>query len=65
LISSIKYNNFNDGKAINNKINAGIIVQIISIICPDKKYRLINLLKNKINIKYVTKIVIIVKTIIE
>lgn len=37
LFSSNKYNNFKEGKAINNKMIAGIIVQIISIVCPDNK----------------------------
>ncbi|CQB89021.1 hypothetical protein GCM10025768_28380 [Microbacterium pseudoresistens] len=32
--SSHKYNNMNEGKAINNNITAGKIVHIISITCP-------------------------------
>lgn len=37
LVSSNKYKSFKDGKAINNKIIPGTIVQIISIVCPDNK----------------------------
>jgi hypothetical protein len=41
---------------------AGRMVQINSINCPSKRYRLINLLKNNIVINCLTKIVIINKT---
>jgi hypothetical protein len=34
LTSSIKYNNLNEGKAINIKIKAGVIVHINSINVP-------------------------------
>jgi len=34
LTSSIKYNNLNEGKAINIKITAGVIVHINSISVP-------------------------------
>jgi hypothetical protein len=34
MISSIAYNKAKDGTAINNNINAGSIVQIISIVVP-------------------------------
>ena len=37
MTSSIKYNNFNEGKAINTKIAAGINVQITSITVPSVK----------------------------
>lgn len=40
---------------------AGRIVQIISIVCPCNKNRLLKLLKNNIIIKYETKMVIIIK----
>ena len=36
--SSIKYNNFKEGNAMNIKIAAGIRVQIISIKVPSVKY---------------------------
>jgi hypothetical protein len=38
LTSSIKYNNLKDGKAINIKIKAGVIVHINSINVPWFKY---------------------------
>ena len=38
IISSIKYNNFKEGKAINISIPVGIKVQIISIKVPSNKY---------------------------
>jgi hypothetical protein len=65
LISSNKYNNRSEGKAMNNKIIAGKIVQIISINWPDKKNLLINLLKIIDNIIYITKIVTKIKISIE
>lgn len=65
LISSNKYNNRKDGNAINNKIIAGKIVQIISINWPDKKNLLVILLIIIEIIKYPTKIVIIIKINIE
>jgi hypothetical protein len=34
FVSSIKYRSFKEGNAINRRIRAGIIVQIISINCP-------------------------------
>jgi hypothetical protein len=61
LISSNKYKIRKDGRAINIKTMAGKIVQIISIVCPWSRNRLVNLLKNNMNIKYPTKIVIIIK----
>jgi len=60
LISSSKYKRRSEGRAINIKIIAGIIVQIISINWPDNKNRLVNLLKNNIVIKYDTNVVIII-----
>jgi len=50
-ISSNKYNNCKEGKAINNKIIAGKTVQIISINWPDKKFLFIKWLNNNNNIK--------------
>lgn len=47
LISSVKYKILIDGIAIKIRINIGIIVQINSIVCPCKRLRLINLLKEK------------------
>ena len=44
LISSIKYNNRNDGKAIKIKIIPGMIVQMISMFCDSNKNLLIILL---------------------
>lgn len=41
LISSSMYKSRNEGRAINIKTIAGKIVQIISIICPDSKNRLV------------------------
>src|SRR5699024_9794728 len=41
--SSLKYNKIKLGKAINNKIIAGKIVQIISNVCPCLKYLYANL----------------------
>ena len=38
-ISSIKYRRCRDGRAKNNKVKAGRIVQIISICCASSKYR--------------------------
>jgi len=35
-ISSIKYSRHRDGIAINTKMTAGAIVQIVSIICPSR-----------------------------
>ena len=63
LISSNKYKIRIEGRAINIRIIAGKIVQIISIICPCNKNRLIYLLKNNIIIMYDTIDVIIVKLI--
>lgn len=59
IISSKRYNNRRDGRAIKSKINDGIKVQINSIICPWRRNRLINLLKNILIIIYIIKIVII------
>lgn len=50
-----------EGRAINIKIIAGKIVQIISIVWPWSKKRLIKVLKNKDPIKYLTIIVIIIR----
>lgn len=47
LISSVKYRILIDGMAIKIKINIGIIVQIISMVWPCKRFRLINLLYEK------------------
>lgn len=58
LISSNKYNNRREGKAINIKIIAGITVQIISMVCPFNKNRFVNLLNNNKIIKYKTNTVI-------
>ena len=43
---------------------AGITVQIISIVCPSKRNRLVIELKNNVAIIYPTKVVIKIKTII-
>jgi len=61
LISSSKYKRRSEGRAINIKIIAGIIVQIISINWTDNKNRLVNLLKNNIVSKYDTNVVIIIR----
>lgn len=61
LISSNKYNSRKEGRAIKISVIAGKIVQIISIFCPSSRNRLFNLLKNRLLIKYPTKIVIINK----
>jgi hypothetical protein len=39
--SSNKYNNRNDGNAIKINVIAGRIVQIISMVCPSNKNRLV------------------------
>lgn len=62
-ISSRRYRSRREGRAINTRVTAGIMVQIISINCPSRRNRLIYLLKNSVNIKYPTRIVIIVKII--
>jgi len=50
-ISSSKYNSRSEGSAININTVVGRAVQIISIIWPLNKNRLINVLKNNITIK--------------
>ena len=59
--SSNKYKICSEGTAINSKITAGIIVQINSIKCSCNKFKLINLLINKLTIKDPTKTKIKVK----
>lgn len=51
LISSRRYNSRREGRAININTMAGIIVQIISMVCPCDKNRLVKELKNNITIK--------------
>lgn len=58
LFSSNKYKSLREGRAIKIKIILGKIVQINSIICSSIKNRLVNLLKNKLIIKYEIKIII-------
>jgi hypothetical protein len=48
LTSSNKYNSRREGRAIKIKVTAGKIVQITSIVCPSKRYRLIFKLKNNV-----------------
>jgi hypothetical protein len=60
LISSIKYKRRREGIAIKIKTKAGKIVQITSMVCPESRYRLVNLLNIRLLIKYPTKTVIIV-----
>lgn len=64
FVSSIRYNVFKEGIAMNTNIKAGRIVQIVSISCPS----IINLLKDFLtNIdktKYSVKMVIKIKMII-
>ena len=43
-ISSIKYCSRRDGIAVNTKMTAGAIVQIVSIICPSKMNHIVCLL---------------------
>ena len=64
LTSSNIYNNRSEGRAIKIKIIAGITVQIISIVCPSNKNRLVIELKNSVIIIYPTNVVIKIKTII-
>ena len=64
LVSSIKYNVFRDGMAINTSIKAGKTVQIVSISCPS----IMNLLNDFLTIieiiKYSVRMVIRVRMII-
>jgi hypothetical protein len=64
-VSSMRYNVFMDGKAINSNKTAGSSVQMVSISCPS----IMNLLKtfDKITevITYIVMIVIRISTIIE
>jgi len=62
--SSSIYKSRKDGKAIKIKIIAGTTVQIISIVCPSSKNRLVIELKNNVAIIYPTKVVIKISTII-
>lgn len=64
LISSIRYNKWRDGRAINIKITAGSDVQMNSTICSSKSNRLIIELFIIVNIIYITVVVIIIKIII-
>jgi hypothetical protein len=50
-VSSIRYRVFSDGRAIKININAGKIVQIVSISCPS----IMNLLKFFLSVMEVTK----------
>jgi len=62
--SSSIYKSRKDGKAIKIKIIAGTTVQIISIVCPSSRNRLVIELKNNVAIIYPTKVVIKISTII-
>ena len=64
LISSSIYKSCKEGKAIKINTIAGRIVQIISIVCPSNKNRLVIELKNKVIIIYPTIVVIKIKIII-
>lgn len=44
--------------AMNTRVPAGRVVQIISMVCPSKRNRLIVFLGNSLDIKYPTMIVI-------
>ena len=46
------------------KMMAGTTVQIISIVCPSKRNRLVIELKNNVAIMYPTRVVIKINTII-
>lgn len=61
LTSSKRYRSRREGRAINTNVIAGRIVQIISIVCPSSKKRLIKGLKNIVVMTYLTKVVIIIK----
>ena len=41
LTSSIRYSSWREGRAINISITAGRIVQMVSKVCPSRKYRLV------------------------
>jgi len=43
-ISSIEYNNRRDGIAINTRMTAGAVVQMVSVICPSRMNRLVCLI---------------------
>lgn len=64
-VSSVRYKIFRDGIAIKIKIIMGKIVQINSIVCPDRRNRFVWLLKiiiiimNKIRIVMRVKIIIV------
>jgi hypothetical protein len=64
LVSSIKYNVFNEGMAMKIKRKAGRTVQIVSISCPSITNLLKFFLSNIEITKYKVKIVIKVSTII-
>ena len=56
---SIKYNNHRDGVAINTRMIAGSIVEIVSIICPSRMNCLVCLFWIILIIMYITVVIII------
>ena len=58
------YRSRKEGSAIKIKMMAGTTVQMISIVCPSNKNRLVIELKNNVIIIYPTNVVIKIKTII-
>ena len=61
FVSSIKYNVFKDGTAMNTSIRAGSTVQIVSISCPSMVNLLKDLLNNIETTIYKVKMVISIK----
>lgn len=57
--SSSRYNARNEGRAMKTKINAGMIVQINSIICPSYSFTFVNLFKIIVTRMYEIKAVMI------
>ena len=64
LISSNIYRSRKEGRAIKISTIAGSTVQIISIVCPSSRYRLVIELKNRVIIIYPTREVIKIRIII-